>query len=182
MASYKDLGADAATADAARDELMAWIQEKNPDLLINTFDRPFQPLPHTAKTKAVAVKYEAVGGRHAAQILNVQPEQVQVFSASRAVVYTRFNCPSSQSPSGTTSGKVVTILALGALDHDKGLPGIGSPAQHHKLDSGEVLCASGDALQSFNPNLGRGQVGLAILTLWTIVAQPRDTAEGSRKS
>lgn len=80
-------------------------------------------------------------------------------------MYVKFNNPRSQSAATTTGGRAVTILALGGLDHNKRLPGIGDPAQYHRLESGEVLLAPGDELQTFNPNKGTDETGIAILTL-----------------
>lgn len=92
-----------------------------------------------------------------------------MFSPPTVIVYVAFKSYSNQSAVKTTSGKAVTILALGALDHGKGLPRIGSQGEYHTLSSGEVLYASGDALQTFNPKPDTKQAGIAILTLWSLI-------------
>lgn len=58
MACLKAFGVDAIRANAARDELMAWVRDSKPDLLANTFDRPFIPVSHMAMTQRVADEYE----------------------------------------------------------------------------------------------------------------------------
>lgn len=90
-----------------------------------------------------------------------------MFGDPSVVIYVKFSSPSSLSVGRSTSGKAISIISLGELDHDRGLPGIGDPPEFFELRSGQVLQASGDVRQTFNANPEKLESGIAILIIWT---------------
>jgi len=101
---------------------------------------------------------------HAACILNCRSDQV-FFTNHVAMRYNRLDSTINPwtPPHTAQVGRAITILALGNLKSDNGLPGFGNPPQYCILKSGQALHALANAQQYFKGH----SIGWALVLSWT---------------
>jgi len=80
----------------------------------------------------------------------------QIYLINTVVIkYTELNSLNRwASPSQAQLGRAMTILALGNLNSDNGLPGFGDPPQYQSLNSGDALNALVSERQFFKGHSG----------------------------
>lgn len=172
-------GANSIDADNAKKELEDWVTIYRPDLKDESSTQPFEPIPIRAQSTSISKKFQVRNERalnrnllndtgdqpqartHAAEILGCSTDQV-FFTNHIAMRYYKLDSPKPW-VSAAQKGRVITIIALGDLDSDNGLPGFGDPPEYSSLKSGQALHALADAPQHFK---GRS-IGWALVLSWT---------------
>ncbi|KAL2056569.1 hypothetical protein ABVK25_002963 [Lepraria finkii] len=154
-------GVSSVDANNAKGELEKWTTTHRSDLSDKVSTRPFEPIPIRNQSTLISEKFQPQARTHAAKILGCPTDQV--FFTNHIVM--RYNILDRPKPwvSAAHKGKAITIIALGDLNSDNGLPGFGDPPEYCSLQSGQALHALADAPQNFKGH----SIGWALVLTWT---------------
>ena len=171
-------GVNSVDANNAKDDLEKWTTTHRSDLSDKVSTKPFETIPIRAKSTSISEEFQVRNERalnevclmawdqpqartHAAEILGCSTDQV--FFTNHIVM--RYNKLDRPKPwvSAAHKGRAITIIALGDLNSDNGLPGFGDPPKYCSLQSGQALHALADAPQNFKGH----SIGWALVLTWT---------------
>lgn len=180
----KTSGVEPVCANDAKVELEEWVVAERPDLSNQTSTRPFETIPIRTRTTSISEKFQVrkahLSSRisysdmkdqqqartQAAQIMGCSTDQV-FFTNHIVMRYNNLDVP-QRWVSAAQKGRVITIVALGDLNSDNGLPGFGDPPQFASLTSGQAVHALADTPQHFKGH----STGWALVLSWTRKLSP----------
>ncbi|KAL2036484.1 hypothetical protein N7G274_010800 [Stereocaulon virgatum] len=155
-------GVDQKDADAAKSQIIRWVEAFEPEYLRDSFDTPFKSIP--LEMKGIVLSYLEHGDKTPlADILRISKEGVDKDSLSKISTIIYVKTKKKPYITSVTEGKALTILARGGLSYDNGLPAVGNPPVTPKLlESGYAMHLSAGERQTFKGEGGR----CALLMLW----------------